>query len=177
MQQKIDKIRVAESQLRVAIRLFFEDGDDVAVHTLARAAHEILDQLCAHKGLERGVVQEGLKNYIKPEHHKTVIDAVNKAKNFFKHADKDPSEILTWDPSASEYFIWDATALHRRLTGGIGRDEIPTFSLWFRIQHPELWVGSAPIEEFLPRSTTKDELKALSKRDFFQISMEAWRRI
>jgi hypothetical protein len=38
-------------QLCTAIRLWFEDGDPVAIHTLIAASHEVLHTLFRRKGL------------------------------------------------------------------------------------------------------------------------------
>lgn len=171
------KLNVAETQLGTAIRLFFEDGDPTSIHTLARASHEILDHLCASKNLTRGVVYEGLK-FIKPEHHKMVIGKINEAKNYFKHADKDSGETLSWNPIVSEYFIWDATSLHRRLVGVVLIPEIIIYSLWFRLHHDDLWAESGgealSLDALLPNA--KAELSPLSKKEFFEVSMTAWRK-
>jgi hypothetical protein len=40
----IDKIQAAESQLRTAIELFFNERDSISIHTHG-AAHEILENL------------------------------------------------------------------------------------------------------------------------------------
>ena len=48
--EKLTKLEVAERQLRVAIRLFFERKDAVAVHTLAAASRDLLNDLAKRKG-------------------------------------------------------------------------------------------------------------------------------
>jgi len=40
------KLEAAQRQLTTAIRMFFADGDPVAVHTLACAAREIYEKHC-----------------------------------------------------------------------------------------------------------------------------------
>jgi len=47
----INKLDAAKRQLRAAIRLWFDDGDPVAIHTLAHASHEIIHSLFKKKGL------------------------------------------------------------------------------------------------------------------------------
>jgi hypothetical protein len=39
----ITKLEAARRQLRVAISLWFQDGDEVSIHTLACTAHEIIN--------------------------------------------------------------------------------------------------------------------------------------
>ncbi len=171
------KLKAAEAQLATAIKLFFEGGNTIAIHTLAQASHEILDNLCANKNLLRGVIQEGLKS-VKPEHHKKIINKVNEAKNYFKHADKDAEKMLSWNPKVSEYFLWDATSLHLRLVGVQMIPEIIIYALWFRLHHDDMWTESegkaSSLDVLLPNA--RGELGHLSKEEFFEASMLAWSR-
>lgn len=89
----VTKLDAATHQLTTAIWLYFEDLDPISVHTLACAAAEVLDQLCAHRGV-RSVRQE-LLDLVRTDKRKEVSRALNAARNFFKHADTDPDEVLT----------------------------------------------------------------------------------
>ena len=51
----ISKLEAAERQLRQAVRLFFQRGDDLAIHTLAAATYQIISDLCKQKGIQREV--------------------------------------------------------------------------------------------------------------------------
>ena len=174
--ETVTKLEAAEAQLITAIKLFFEEGDNITIHTLTRASHEILDKLCAKKNLPRGIMYQGLEQYIKPELHKKVMNKVNEAKNYFKHADRDTGETLSWNPKVSEYFIWDATSLHRRLVGIQKIPAITIYSLWFRLHHDDLWIESdgksAGLDAILPNA--KGDLGGLSKKEFFDLSTLAW---
>ena len=46
----ITKLDAARRQLWVAISLWFQDGDEVAIHTLACAAHQIIHDINQHRG-------------------------------------------------------------------------------------------------------------------------------
>lgn len=176
--QTVTKLEAAESQLATAIQIFFADGNDIAIHTLARASHEILDRLCAKKNIQRGVIEEGLKN-VKPEFRKIVIDKVNKAKNYFKHGSTDLEEKLSWEPKVTEYFLWDATSLHQRFAG-VSRKvpEIIIYMLWFRLHHEDLWINSEGGGGILDAIllNIKGELSCLSRQEFYEVSMMAWRK-
>jgi ribosomal protein S7 len=63
--ETVTKLEVAERQLRVAIRLFFERRDMIAVHTLAAAAQGVLRDLGRRKGF-MSIFEEGITN-IRPE--------------------------------------------------------------------------------------------------------------
>jgi len=174
----VTKLESAEAQLITAIKLFFEEGSDIAIHTLTRASEEILDELCAKKNLPRGMMYEGLEKFIKPELHKKVIKKINEAKNYFKHAKNDTEETLAWNPKVTEYFIWDAASLHGRLVGIPKIPEIIAYILWFRLHHDDLWVESngeiAGLDTILLKATV--EFGHLSKKEFFEVSMLAWEK-
>jgi hypothetical protein len=80
----ISKLEAAQRQLDCAIRLFFENEDMAAVHTLSRAAFRLLYDIYPkrlsdgfEKHLEELIVKRrGWKHF-------------NRVANFFKHADQD----------------------------------------------------------------------------------------
>lgn len=78
--QIISKVDAADRQLRVAIRLFFERKDLLAVHTLAAAAQGILTDLTRPKDIK--IIFDRLDPDLRR--------AFRAAQNFLKHADKDP---------------------------------------------------------------------------------------
>ena len=114
----IDKIEVVNRQIREAVRLFFEQRDSVAIHTIIASAHQILFDLGRAKGIEssikntaalrRNEIQEFLKN-------------INYPHNFFKHADKDPDSPINVAPleRLTADFIMDAIVMLQRLSGAI----------------------------------------------------------
>ena len=48
----ITKLAAAERQLRAAIRMFFDEEDDLAIHTVASAAYKVLADLKADRGMD-----------------------------------------------------------------------------------------------------------------------------
>ncbi len=172
MLETISKLSVAEEQLITAIQLYFEGSNPVSVHTLARAAHEILDSICAFRKLERGVVQQGLK-WIKPEFKKTFLAKTSEAKNFFKHADKDPDPegAIEWNPELSTHYIFDATSLYRRITNNPIPCEIMSFILWYRIKNPDMWENT-PVELEKNIAEAKKLLEETDKQDVYNILMQ-----
>ncbi len=172
MIKEVKKFEVAEEQLITAINLFFKNKNEVSIHTLTRAAYEIFDKLCEYRGLKRGVVYEGMKE-IADGQKKLVFDKINKAKNFFKHADKDPDAKITWDPEISTYYIWDATSLYRRLTDGKMPCEILIFSTWFRVQNHQLWEEKSTLDALIPDA--KVELANIDKTVFYNFFLDKCR--
>lgn len=49
---QITKFAAAERQLRAAIRMYFDGEDDLAIHTVASAAHHLLSDLKADRGMD-----------------------------------------------------------------------------------------------------------------------------
>jgi len=172
MNRKVKKIDAAEEQLKTAISLYFADETPVSVHTLAMAAHEILDQICAHKKLERGIVQK-FSESIKSEKRGEFWQKINEAKNFFKHArsDPDPEVSIEWNTELASYYIFDSITLYQRIKS-ILPCEFVSFFIWFRGQHPGLWEGTPT--EFSPIfDNTNDILSGKDKKEAYQLLMNA----
>lgn len=174
MNIEITKFKAAESQLITAIDLYFKNGDPVSIHTLARSAHEVLDRLCEHEGLDRSVIEQGVAEFVKPEFKKQVFQKVSESRNFFKHADKDPEGVLSWNPDISIYFIWDATSLYRRLNKSKMPCEILVFSGIFRIEHSDIWTDESPIDHLL--ESGKEELRKVDKKTVYETLLNQCRR-
>ena len=79
----------ARGQLHTAIKLWFEGGDPVAIHSLASAAHEIVHSLYRKKGL-KGLVFD--TPYVVPERQQKWASSLKKPFNFFKHGRNEPSD-------------------------------------------------------------------------------------
>ena len=104
---KIDKIEAASRLLNTAISLLFADGERIAIHTLTAAASNIFsDVLDKEKGaqswreklrIDHGLSEAEIRNVMHSEW------------NFFKHANRDPDEVLEFDEKKCEYMIFFAT--------------------------------------------------------------------
>src|SRR3990170_2717985 len=93
----VSKLDAARRQLDTAVRLYFSEADPVSIHTLTAASHEVLTDLNRERG-GSPTVMESFEAYIKPEGIKEFGSMINKAANFFKHADRDPEDIQTFNP-------------------------------------------------------------------------------
>lgn len=116
----VTKIEAARRQLAMAIELCLDDRDAVSTRTLAAAAHAILRTLLrkrGHHGKEHhgsGLVDNPLQD---EEERKRISAAVALARNFFKHAEKDPDHTLRFRPASTELVILDAVAMQHDLDG------------------------------------------------------------
>jgi len=132
----ISKLDAAKRQLEIAIRLFLSYSDIVVIHTLTAAAYNVLRDLGKKQGIETIIKDYGLKR-IREEYRKEFLNEVNKAENFFKHADRDGDKILKFPVGATEYLLWDACVTYEKITG----EKLPliaVFNAWFIGNHPNV---------------------------------------
>lgn len=132
--QTIAKLDAAERQLAQAIRLFFERGDEIAVHTLASAAYQILSDICAKRGIAREIEDSSILEEMGVKKH--VLTAMRKPQNFFKHADRDVDETVRFSPMLSVCFMVYAVSFHYAITGRQFAEGLVLRS-WFYAKHPE----------------------------------------
>ncbi len=131
---KINKFDAGIMQLREAIKLFFEQRDPIAIHTVAGAASLLLYNLSEHKDAENYVRGNP---HIREDKKRQWISKINEAQNFFKHADKDPNAELDFNPKLTELLIFDACLSVESLTGSMF-GEARIFAIWFAARHPDL---------------------------------------
>lgn len=102
MKLVINKLEAAERQLREAIRLWFTEGDPVAVHSLVCSAHQIIHDLNSQQGW-RDLLYDTL--VIKDEFRKEWIWLIKNPYNFLKHGDRDADGTVELDTELTESFI------------------------------------------------------------------------
>jgi hypothetical protein len=158
----ISKLDAARRQLETAITLYFHEGDPVSIHTLTGAAYEVLQHLNRAKGGEP-MIKDSLKDRVKPQFVRDISRKLNEAQNFFKHADKDPDEVLTaFTSGQTEYLLLDACWAYCRLTG----ERLPVlnvFEKWASVTFAKNAVMYDPKDDLqLPK-----KLGTLRRHEFF----------
>ena len=146
--ESVTKIQAAERQLRVAIQLFFERADLVAVSTLTSAAGQVLRDLGRHRGIPSPIRDSDL---IRDERRAEFIQILNRAPNFFKHADRDPEEILDFHPDAIPFEIFEAVIMFWQLEHRWPA-EMGVFWTWTTMKYPQL-VKPGAMAEAASRAT------------------------
>ena len=134
--ETIGKLEVARRSLVEAIRLFFDERDAVAIHTLAAAAHEILRDISRHRGIETGSILHDNPE-IPESDRKHWYQALNAPTNFFKHADRDPEGILEFDSEENVNFLL-ASVLLLVQVDTLPLHEANVFLGWITTRNPEL---------------------------------------
>lgn len=133
----ISKLDAAKRQLETVIRMYFNSGDPVSMHTLAAAGYTVVRDINKKRG-GKPMLREGLFEHVEPEHHKLLHDKLVEAENFFKHADRDHDATLGFNPDMTEFLIMDACYRYAELTG-----EMPPlfqiYSGWMMMTHQEIF--------------------------------------
>jgi hypothetical protein len=135
--QTVTKLDAATRQLQEAIRLYFQDGEPLAVHTVAGAAHGILRDLLGRRdGPLSGRARAGT---VQLDHSAFVTKMVGKAKNFLKHAEHDPESVLSFNTDWTDFLLYDAIAMHISLAHELTRENI-FFLLWVTAKYPTVLI-------------------------------------
>ena len=133
--ETLTKIDVARRQLVTAIRLLLDDRDPVSVYSLATNAQEILSALC-----EKRRVLSLRANIAAPagiRSDKIQTQLINPARNFFKHADRDPDSVwCDFTDSDCDHILlipsFDFAMLERK-----SPIEAQVFITWYAALYPE----------------------------------------
>jgi hypothetical protein len=126
---KISKLDAARRQILTAIRLYFNHGDIVSMHTLASAAFKITQNICDTSPDLPDSLTDWIDELVKPEAKKTFWNLLHETANFFKHADHDPDAVHEFYPEQTENMLFFAVYQYRQLTGEWSA-EIRLFSTW-----------------------------------------------
>lgn len=162
---KISKLDAVRRQLDCAIKLWFSDGDIVSIYTLVFAAFEILNDLNKKKGNEDVTLAGRVKRNFKAEHVEEVMALLKKPMVFFKHANRDPYDVLEFEPSNIDRLIaLSLSGLHA--LGETTSITQEAFITWFLVQNPHLHkVGETHITHKLTVEQIQ-QVRGMGKREF-----------
>lgn len=107
---ELGKIDVAIAQLDQSIELYFCGGDEIAIHTLAMASHEVLTNVVNIQHQGRSLFQkiaEDVKNGRKEDFKKIFP----RAYNYFKHAKTDTNETIEFNPEINSLVLLSAALM------------------------------------------------------------------
>jgi hypothetical protein len=133
--QSVSKLDAATRQLQMAIVLYFQDADALGVHTLAGAAHAILRDLLVRRDGPSSV--RARDERVQPDHHAFVTRMVNKARNFLKHANRDPNRILRFCPDWTDFLLYEAIRMYITLACKLEHASI-IFLIWLSSKYPDV---------------------------------------
>jgi len=162
----ITKIDAAQRQLKEAIRLWFDDRDPVAIHSLACSAYQIIHDINKQRG-GRDLFYDSL--VIKDEYQKEWAKRLKASYNFLKHADVDADGVLEFKPALTEAFI--SYSLFGLELLGQKHDEIGgAYILYLSLHRPEFLTEKGKKQFFGKMSEgTLQFGREIPKSDFFQV--------
>ena len=122
----MNKFESATINLNTGITLFFSNNLISSI-TLVGASHEVFDSILKSKSIENSV--QFLSNFTKSP-FKNIVNNLNKAKNWIKHADKDID--AEYNPNENDCIILIALSIpaYSKL-GGVESEEIKRFKSFF----------------------------------------------
>jgi hypothetical protein len=164
---KVSKLAAAHRQLDTAIDLWFRDRDLVSINALAFNAHEIIQDINKKKGNTEGTMLGMAQKLVKPDHVEEVMRLWKKPLTFLKHADRDPYDILEFDPELADATIV-LCIFGLGLLGEQPSDLVRSFTAWGCLHRPHLFLkdqnpftNSLSVEEI-------EDLRQVGKRDFLE---------
>jgi len=127
--EKITNLEAATRQVVAAIKLFFANGDPIAVHTLACAAREIYEKHCKAADVTRTF------DYVKESNahlsEKQLWNILNGPRNFFKHPADHLTDSIEFSDEYNDFMILSAVHDHGMLKGQDQPLEMQTYGTWF----------------------------------------------
>ena len=163
----VTKHDAARRQLETAITLWFHEADPVSIHTLVAAAYRLLYDLSTKAGGTPPMMPNSPN--IRPQFLGEWRQILNRAQNFFKHADKDPTDTLLFAPRLTQAMMLEACECYQMLAHE-RRPLMQLFTIWHSLHEPHLFL---PPKQKLGDLGSVDELTQLSKPQFFHFVLPA----
>lgn len=147
----LTSIDAAHRQLAMAVRLFFNDGDPVSVHTLACAAREIYEKSLRAHGRERVIDTIALDRT--DWHESEILHTLNERRNFFKHPTKGD---LKFSDEDNDCVLLVASLDCTELCGDGSPQEASAFLLWMTATSAQFPRGGSVLSEIEADRVLKD---------------------
>jgi len=167
---RVSKLSAARRQLGCAIELWFAGKEEVSIHTLAAAAHQIIYDINKQKGAGEMLFDSIV---LKDEYRSEFVTLLKRDMNFFKHADKDPEGLTEFAPITTIMFILFSIVGLQNI--GEGQNDVEkVFGLWLAIHHPN-WIRRGLIDklgETVPPSVLS-EMRQVKKQEFFELGLQS----
>ena len=159
----VGKLEAASRQVSTAIELWFNESDPISIHTLACSAYQIVHDI-NHKRGGPDLLYDSL--VIKDEYRKEWIARIKGTYNFLKHADRDSTESVEFDPINNEFFIL-YTGLGLELLGVKPNIARAAFTLYQMLSHPDILTekGRSDLEPY--PETMRQQALTMKKSAFF----------
>ena len=161
---QITKLDAARRQIDSAVGLYFDEGDEVSIHTLVGAAHILITDLSSTANQETLI-----ERHIKREKRWEFEKAIRAPQNFLKHADRDPQAVLDFEPHATELLLLIDIETFRELTGSI-TDSMKAFLTYAAATWGRAAFEAVPGDVLAGVSEVAEQVP---KREFFSLCQQA----
>lgn len=174
---KVSKLDAARRQLDGAIQLWFHEGDVVAIHALACAAHQVIQDIAEQKGARAYHLDDLIKQVVEPQHQDEARQNLRKPMMFIKHADRDPHAVLELDSAISDFFIMLAICCLRDI--GESVSDIQRAFVIYNDIHATGWFKEDSLDSLLQRVGVNgiQDMRNIKKRDFLKGALLATAQI
>jgi hypothetical protein len=173
--EHVTKIEAVRRQLRTAYAMFFHEEDSVSIHTLASAAQEVLHDLLKRSGRGSAFI-EG--EFVRPEKLPEYRKMISEAKNFFKHANRDPDKVLDFHPATNDFVLMDCAHMYLLFSGGRWLRETVPFIAWFAATYPGILLPQAEEQALTWLPLIRDAAQLVPQSEWkaaFLLGLERWR--
>lgn len=159
----VDKVEAARRQMDTAVRLLFANEDPLPIHTLVMAAFGILKDLSS--GRPDLFWPQVLEAIVRPEKRQALWRTLNASSNYLKHADKDPSAILSDFREESNDSMLVLGALYYQGLGYPLTTEMQAIITWYLATRPDVLSEQTPPALRDAISCMGQSLQALTRQE------------
>jgi len=117
----------------------------------------------------QSLVSDTLTRYIRKEKREDWLHTLSEAKNFFKHADRDPKTQLSFNPDTTGYFLFDAVMMYQQL-GCEQTGLMLAVKAWFALKYPDFL--DEEIQDELQRLEVSSNYDPMNRRSFLNLALE-----
>jgi hypothetical protein len=158
----LSKLECARRQIETAIKLWFEEGDTVSMHTVTAAAHRLVQDLLEDQGKTLAPFEP---SYLEKGREVETKRMFREAETFFKHAKDDPQEILDFNPQWTEVYLLLAIQGYTELTH---EENLLMTAYLFRCGFRWPHVFAPELHEKIGRDFDIDKLRQLPRSVFLR---------
>ncbi|MBI2471132.1 MAG: hypothetical protein HYV59_07805 [Planctomycetes bacterium] len=164
---EINKFEASQRQIDAAIRMLFSNEDPVAIHTLAMASFQVLQDLAAKRS--DCSIDKMTKSIIKPGKEKELRKILHSLSNFLKHADRDPEAVINNVDEEANDFVLLFSCFYYRDLGQQLTSEMTTLLSWSYIWHPDLQTIIVPPVFNSIISQVRTELTNMTRKEKLEV--------
>ena len=167
----ISKIQVAQRHIDAGIWMLFRNDDSVAIHTVAMAGFQILRDLAKQRGIEHT-----MDSMIRPGKEAEFCGSVKSFSNFFKHADRDPTDLSSGFREETNDSLLLIAVSYYDLLGCQRTEEMQALAAWYMSLHPDV-LSQGVYTAMLPLFLELSKIQPLPREEHLAIGLTVLKRL